>query len=167
MQRPLIEGCRRREVILCCTSACAMQLLPLRNPGNSCYANSVLQLVRSCIEVVEALRQHVCSQQTSGSAASGREYPCLLCQLRDDFAVTRADVPSIWRSIGRFDNGSIDFSRGGQQDAHEFWTALNDCLRETWNPFARSSCFGLQSALVCSRMVMNFGLLKAIACARH
>ena len=41
------------------------------------------------------------------------------------------------------------FSAGEQEDAHEFWMAFSDRLREQFPPFATSFSIGVESAFVC------------------
>ena len=102
------------------------EALPFRNSGNSCYANTVLQLVRTCDDLVEKLLRHECRLQSRGRGVSGHADSCMLCQLRQDFSMTEARVPSICQHLMRFDAGGVTFSDGEQEDAHEFWVALSD-----------------------------------------
>ena len=81
--------------------------------------------------------------------ALGYASSCTLCQLREDFAMTEASVPTICQDISRFDARGVCFSAGEQEDAHEFWMAFSDRLREQFPPFATSFPIGVESAFVC------------------
>ena len=112
-----------------------LEPFPARNLGNSCYAIIVLQLLRTCDDVLENLRYHQCCVPSTRSACSAYAHTCLLCQLRQDFAMTEPMVPSIIADIGRFNTEEVSFSRGRQEDAHEFGMALSDEINE--NPAAQ------------------------------
>ena len=101
-----------------------MEALPARNSGNSCYANTVLQLVRTCDHVVERLLRHQCRLQGGGRTGSGQADSCMLCQLRDDFSMTEPRVPSTCQHLSRYDALGVSFSAGEQEDAHEFLKQL-------------------------------------------
>ena len=101
-----------------------MRAFPAKNAGNSCYANIILQLIRTCDDVTESLARHKCRVHGKKSPASGQVFACILCLLREDFATTTPKVPNICQQIGRFDGGGIRFSDGGQEDAHEFLGGL-------------------------------------------
>ena len=58
--------------------------------------------------------------------------------------MTEPMVPSIIADIGRFNTEEVSFSRGRQEDAHEFWMALSDELLRIYPPFARSFSFELE-----------------------
>ncbi|XP_020248080.1 ubiquitin carboxyl-terminal hydrolase 21-like isoform X2 [Asparagus officinalis] len=103
----------------------------LRNIGNTCYLNSVLQCVIHTVPLVEKLRSFDHDHPYSSGYS---KYFCSLCALRNLVASCMANPG--W-SIAPYDftdnlrKISFDFELGLQQDAHEFYHGLLDNLHNS------------------------------------
>ena len=94
-----------------------------RNSGNSCYANTVLQLLRTCEDVVEGFCRHDCLQHARGSAASGPIWRQDGSKMRLEglLGASRSSLGASWERLGAS------------------WGPLGDLLGASWRHLGPSA----------------------------
>lgn len=102
-----------------------LQHAGLRNLGNTCYLNSVLQVVLRCPLLYELLRQHANATTSADS---------LLADLRSTFETmaTQPSTHSPSRLLERLRAVHYVFRSGGQHDAQELLRCLLISVHEAW-----------------------------------
>ncbi|XP_020242461.1 ubiquitin carboxyl-terminal hydrolase 21-like isoform X2 [Asparagus officinalis] len=104
----------------------------LKNMGNSCYVNAVLQCLTHTVPLVEALR----SSDHSSLCSRGADEFCSFCILKKhvDYCLRASGfsiTPKLF--VNNLSKISSDFEPGQQQDAHEFLCCLLDKLHQSFN----------------------------------
>ena len=131
-----------------CTGEQAVHVVdkrPFQNEGNTCYINTVLQLLATNAHVTECAKRHIC-QATQ---------PCIFCALSADVGQIFAErrIPPLTRKRAMFDclQGEVTWRGKGQQDATEFFNSVF-MLAEEHRPNDESFASALAS---------SFGFIRA------
>ncbi|XP_050234718.1 ubiquitin carboxyl-terminal hydrolase 21 [Mercurialis annua] len=101
----------------------------LRNLGNTCYVNAILQCLTHTVPLVMAIRS---SNHPNPCHSSSEGFFCIVCTLRDHIESSLASsgkAISPYRVVNNLRHILSRFEEYQQEDAHEFLQCLLDKLR--------------------------------------